>query len=176
LHPRLNTQPIIPEPNLQDKDNVSTQSDQSDDPLLFQPHGHICALIATSGNIDPIPKCYREARQFGEWKHWELAVNEELAKMVSYHVWEVIDHAAGHRAVDGNCVSPNMIDGATGKPCKTKQGGLQKVSSRLKELTTTSYLQLLRTRTLSDYTLPMPIITTWNATWWTSRLLPLMMT
>jgi hypothetical protein len=40
--------------------------------------------------------------------------------MDSYHVWEVIDHTAGQRAVDGKWVLTKKIDGATGKPCKYK--------------------------------------------------------
>jgi hypothetical protein len=106
---------------LQDDDNNSNHSDESDDPLLLQPHGRICALIAIStGSIDGIPKSCREARQSGDWKQWELAINDELAKMDSYHVWEVIDHTAGQRAVEGKWVFTKKIDGATGKPCKYK--------------------------------------------------------
>jgi hypothetical protein len=48
LRPRQNIQSATPEPALQDDDNNSTHSDDSDDPLLLGPHGRICALIATA--------------------------------------------------------------------------------------------------------------------------------
>jgi hypothetical protein len=104
----------------QDNDAVSDMSDESDDPLLLHPQGNICAMLAHAGNINATPQSYREARHSSKWEQWEIAKKEELAKMESYKVWEVVDKIPQQCVVDGKWVRTKKIDGATGKPHKYK--------------------------------------------------------
>jgi hypothetical protein len=50
-------------------------------------------------------------------------MKEELAKMESYKVWEVVDKIPQQRVVDGKWVCTKKIDGATGKRHKYKPDG-----------------------------------------------------
>jgi hypothetical protein len=77
-------------------------------------------MLSHAGNINATPQSYREARHSSEWVQWEIAMKEELAKMESYKVWEVVDKIPQQRVVDGKWVCTKKIDGATGKPHKYK--------------------------------------------------------
>jgi transposase InsO family protein len=49
---RLQDAPQLQPEMQQDNDVASDTSDESDDPLLLQPHGNICAMLAPAGNIN----------------------------------------------------------------------------------------------------------------------------
>ena len=68
------------------------------------------ALSATN-----LPQTYQEARESSEWPHWEKAMDEELAKMKHYGVWEAIKNE-GQRTLDGKWVFTRKIDGSSGLP------------------------------------------------------------
>ena len=107
-------------PLQQEDDTQSVESDESDDPLLLRPYGNVSAMMAYAGIVNAIPKIYKEAQRSSEWEQWELAIQDELAKMESYKVWEVQDHSSGQHLVDGKWVFTKKIDGTTGKPCNHK--------------------------------------------------------
>jgi hypothetical protein len=59
----------------QDNDAVSDFSDESDDPLLLQPYGNICAMLAHAGNINATPQSYREATHSSECVMWPCHID-----------------------------------------------------------------------------------------------------
>lgn len=67
------------------------------------------ALLATD-----CPTTYRQARQSADWPAWRIAMDEELAKMIKYEVWEVVPRTAGMRVLKARWVFTRKIDGDTG--------------------------------------------------------------
>jgi hypothetical protein len=56
----------------------------------------------------------------GEWPQWQHAIQEELAKMDKYSVWEVIDRQPNIKTLSAKWVFTRKIDGETGKPAAYK--------------------------------------------------------
>ncbi|EIW72356.1 hypothetical protein TREMEDRAFT_26101, partial [Tremella mesenterica DSM 1558] len=73
------------------------------------------ALAATN-----LPNSYREAQNTGEWECWRKSMDEELAKMSKYKVWEVVDLDPKMRILKGRWVYTRKIDGETGLPSTYK--------------------------------------------------------
>jgi hypothetical protein len=77
-----------------------------DDPLALKDGDDGASLIATAlithaSSVQPTPTTYRLARQSGEWEHWKQAMDDELAKMDNYGVWEVVNRNVSTRVVGG---------------------------------------------------------------------------
>jgi hypothetical protein len=62
------------------------------------------------------PQSYRDAKNSGEWEHWQPAMKAELAKMDQYKVWDVVDRQPSMRVIGAKWVYTRKIDGETGKP------------------------------------------------------------
>jgi hypothetical protein len=110
----------VEQPEIGEQDNISDISDESDDPLLLHPYNNMRVMIAHASTINATPQSYHQARQSSEWDKWETAMKEELAKMDSYNVWEVVDRLPNQRVVDGKWVYTKKINGVTGKAVKHK--------------------------------------------------------
>jgi hypothetical protein len=65
------------------------------------------------------PQTYQEARNSGEWEHWEEAIGEEMDKMARYDVWEAVPRT-NQRTLSGKWVFTRKIDGDTGKAAAFK--------------------------------------------------------
>ena len=113
--------------------------DTSDDELLLRP--------LAEGGIDPrnfvahaqlttssAPQSYRQARHSGEWEQWEPAMQEELAKMEKYNVWDVVPRTPNMRVVGAKWVYTRKIDGETGKPSAYKARWVAKGYSQIEGL------------------------------------------
>jgi hypothetical protein len=74
-------------------------------------------MLAYAGNVNTTPQSYQEARYFGKWQQWETAMKEELSKIESDKVWEVVNKLPNQRVVDGEWVCTKKIDGATEFHC-----------------------------------------------------------
>jgi hypothetical protein len=118
-------QPVLQQPLQLQQINEDYDSDISDDPLALKDGdtgaelvAH--ALITHASTAQPTPTTYKPARQSGEWEYWKQAINDELAKMNKYDVWEVVNRNQSTRVVGGKWVFTRKIDGNTGKPSKYK--------------------------------------------------------
>lgn len=88
-------------------------------------HAHVSEVdiqnqLALSAASDDNPQSYQEARASPHWPDWEQAINEELANMAKYDVWETVPQAPDQQPIPGKWVFTRKIDGETGKPAKFK--------------------------------------------------------
>jgi hypothetical protein len=63
-----------------------------------------------------MPQSYRDAKNSGEWEHWQPAMKAELAKMDQYKVWDVVDRQPSMRVIGAKWVYTRKIHGETRKP------------------------------------------------------------
>jgi hypothetical protein len=100
-------------------DSENNSETDSDDPLALtdaeDPFNYLAHALTASA-----PSSYREANASGEWEHWKLAMDAELAKMDQYKVWEVVDRQPNMRVVGARWVYTRKIDGNTGMPSSYK--------------------------------------------------------
>lgn len=68
------------------------------------------ALLATD-----CPVSYRQARLSSDWPSWRVAMDDELAKMKKYEVFEVVPKTNGMRILKARWVYTRKIDGETGR-------------------------------------------------------------
>ena len=123
--------------NIDDDDPLNLQplDEGGIDPHFFSAH----ALLAST----TAPQSYLQARHSGEWEQWEPAMQEELAKMDKYKVWEVVPRSPDMRASweHVGCLLERLME----KPANhrhTKLDGLPKDSVKSRELISTTLLQL----------------------------------
>ena len=111
--------------NIDDDDPLNLQplDEGGIDPRLFSAH----ALLAST----TAPQSYLQARHSGEWEQWEPAMQEELAKMDKYKVWEVVPRSPDMRVVGARWVYTRKIDGETGKPSAYKARWVAKGFSQI---------------------------------------------
>ncbi len=111
--------------NIDDDDPLNLQplDEGGIDPHLFSAH----ALLAST----TAPQSYLQARHSGEWEQWEPAMQEELAKMDKYKVWEVVPRSPDMRVVGARWVFTRKIDGETGKPSAYKARWVAKGFSQI---------------------------------------------
>jgi len=109
--------------NIDDDDPLNLQplDEGGIDPRLFSAH----ALLAST----TAPQSYLQARHSGEWEQWEPAMQEELAKMDKYKVWEVVPRSPDMRVVGARWVYTRKTDGETGKPSAYKALACQRIQS-----------------------------------------------
>jgi len=100
------------------QDNVQQQpeeeEDEADDPLNLRSLGdggaEAQSFVAHAHAVDPLPKSYTQARHSGEWEKWEPAMQEELAKMGKYKVWEIVPQRRHMRVVGARVKSRYRYD------------------------------------------------------------------
>jgi len=121
------------------QDNVQQQpdeeEDEADDPLNLRSLGDGGAdpqsFVAHAHAVDTLPKSYTQARHSGEWEKWEPAMQEELAKMEKYKVWDIVPQQRHMRVVGARWVYTRKIDGETGKPTAYKARWVAKGFSQI---------------------------------------------
>ena len=71
---------------------MTATSDEPDDPFA--------ALTSpTEITFDDNPKTLKEAMERSDWPEWSKAIDNELALMAKYHVWDMVDEPAGKNIV-----------------------------------------------------------------------------
>jgi hypothetical protein len=121
------TQNASPPTSSNSENNSDTDSDDplaltdTEDPFRYLSH----ALTASA------PSSYRKAKASGEWEHWKLAMDAELAKMQQYKVWEVVDRQPNMRVVGACWVYTRKINGNTGMPSSYRARWVAKDYSQL---------------------------------------------
>lgn len=79
--------------------SISTWSDHSQDPLALLAAGlrlaefqstPMALLVNGLEHAELNPTTYRQARNSGQWEHWKAAMDDKLAKMEQYKVFQVI--------------------------------------------------------------------------------------
>jgi hypothetical protein len=65
-------------------------------------------MLAHASDIKATPQSYREAGHSSKWEQWEIAMKEELAKMDSYKVWEVVDKLPQQRVIASTISRTNI--------------------------------------------------------------------
>ena len=71
---------------------MTATSDKPDDPF---------AALASPTEItfNDDPKTLKEVMERSDWSEWSKAIDDELALMAKYHVWDVVDEPAGKNIV-----------------------------------------------------------------------------
>jgi hypothetical protein len=80
--------------------------------------GYIAEHALSSQDVDN-PQTYYQARNSPNFAEWQAAMDEEMAKMDKYAVWEAVPRE-GRRTLSGKWVYTRKINGDTGLPEKFK--------------------------------------------------------
>lgn len=88
-------------------------------PVRYGLTATLCAALNASLDALNIPTTYNEARNSLEWPQWSEAMDEELAKMEKYRVWDQVPYEK-QRVMTGKWVFTRKIDGETGRPSAYK--------------------------------------------------------
>jgi hypothetical protein len=80
--------------------------------------GYIAEHALSSQDIDN-PQTYYQARNSPNFAEWQAAMDEEMAKMDKYAVWEAVPRE-NRRTLSGKWVYTRKINGETGQPEKFK--------------------------------------------------------
>jgi hypothetical protein len=161
------TQNASPPTSSNSENNSDTDSDDplaltdTEDPFRYLSH----ALTASA------PSSYRKAKASGEWEHWKLAMDAELAKMQQYKVWEVVDRQPNMRVVGACWVYTRKINGNTGMPSSYRARWVAKDYSQLEGIDFNELSYTLRSpiKTPSESFSPWSTTSTSNATKSTSK-------
>lgn len=105
-------------------DSLTLSSDDSNDPIALLAAGlqtaelkqiPVTLLVNSLDHADLNPTSYRQARNSGQWEHWKAAMDDELAKMEQYKVFQIMPRTSDMHVLKARWVYTRKIDGDTGK-------------------------------------------------------------